>query len=81
MPPEYKSGRAQNELLPEHVERIYGSTKPSIAWRSARVTPRRNRRNDYNLTSPIRRGQRQDGALSVDEAMRRLRVSAEPRGG
>ena len=77
---EYKTGRAQNELLPEHVERIHGWYKvfEDVEGVAKVVTLDEIAANDHNLNIPRyvepKVGQE---TLSVDEAMRRLRESAE----
>lgn len=77
---EFKSGRAQNELLPEHAARILGwyrafADVPGVA----RVVSLDDiKANDGNLNipryvEPVATGE----TLSVDDAMRRLHASAE----
>ncbi|MBI0584652.1 MAG: SAM-dependent DNA methyltransferase [Methanomassiliicoccus sp.] len=76
---EFKTGRAHNELLPEHVERIYGwyhdfRDVPGVA----RVVPLDEvAANEYNLNitryvTPMAT----EATLSVEEAMVNLRRSA-----
>ena len=76
---EYKTGRAQNDLLPEHVARIHDwyaahADAPGVA----RVVPLAEiAANDYNLNipryvEPPRTGQ----TLTADEALIQLRTSA-----
>ena len=76
---EFKTGRAQNELLPEHVERIYGwyrdyADVPSIA---RVVTLDDIAANDHNLNIPryVEPINTQE-VLTVDAAMKQLRTSA-----
>jgi len=77
---EFKTGRAQNELLPEHIERIYGWYR---AYRDVEgvarvVTLDDIAANDHNLNIPRYVEPRNDQeTLTVDEAMKRLRESAE----
>ncbi len=77
---EFKTGRAQNELLPEHVERIHGWYRDYIDVDGiARVaTLDEIAVNDYNLNIPryVEPKVEQD-VLTVDQAMKRLRRSAE----
>jgi len=76
---EFKSGRAQNELLPEHVDRIHGWVRDYRDVEGiARVVPLDEiAGNDYNLNIPryVEPKVAQD-VLTVDEAMKRLRESA-----
>ncbi len=76
---EFKTGRATNEMLPEHVARIYGwyrdyTDVPSVA---RVVTLDDIAANDYNLNIPryVEPLKEQD-VLTVEEAMSRLRESA-----
>ena len=77
---EFKTGRAQNELLPEHVERIYRwyHDYNDVVGVAKVVTLEEVATNDHNLNIPRyvepKPGQE---TLSVAEAMKRLRVSAE----
>jgi type I restriction enzyme M protein len=77
---EFKTGRAQNELLPDHVERIYRWYQdfrdvPGVA---RVVSLEEIVANDYNLNIPrYVEPESQHQALTVDEATRRLRESAE----
>jgi type I restriction enzyme M protein len=77
---EFKTGRAQNELLPEHVERIYGWYRgyKDVAGVARVVTLDDIAANDHNLNIPryVEPKVEQD-VISVDEAMKRLRKSAE----
>ena len=76
---EFRTGRAQNELLPEHVDRIYGWYRDfGDADGVARVVPLDEiASNDYNLNIPryiepvVERE-----VLTVEEATARLRESA-----
>jgi type I restriction enzyme M protein len=76
---EFKTGRAQNELLPEHVERIYGWFRDYRDVEGiARVVKIDDiSANDYNLNIPryieLKSEQK---VLTVDEAMKQLRESA-----
>jgi type I restriction enzyme M protein len=77
---EYKTGRAQNELLPQHVERIH---RWYLDYRDVEsiarvVTLDEIAGNDYNLNIPryVEPKSEQD-VPSVEEAMARLRESAE----
>jgi type I restriction enzyme M protein len=77
---EFKTGRAQNELLPEHIERIhswYAGFKDVEG--AARVVPLHEiAANDYNLNIPryVEPKAAQD-SMTVEEAMEQLRKSAE----
>jgi type I restriction enzyme M protein len=77
---EFKTSRAQNELLPEHVERIYGWYRDYKDVEGiARVLPLDEiAANDYNLNIPryVEPLVVQD-AMTLGEAMQRLRDSAE----
>jgi type I restriction enzyme M protein len=77
---EFKTGRNQNELLPEHVERIFGwydgyADVPGVA----RVVPLDEiKSNDFNLNIPrYIEPQAEQTTITVDEAMRRLRESTQ----
>jgi type I restriction enzyme M protein len=77
---EFKTGRAQNELLPQHVERIYGwySSFADVEGVARVVTLNDIAANDHNLNIPRYVEpplQRQE--VTVEEAMQRLRESAE----
>jgi type I restriction enzyme M protein len=77
---EFKTGRAQNELLPEHVERIHGWYRDYRDVEGvARVVPLDEiAANDHNLNIPRYVEPKVDlDVLTVDEAMTRLRESAE----
>ncbi len=77
---EFKTGRAQNELLPEHVERIHGWYRDyrDVEGIARVVALEEIAANDHNLNIPRyvepKTGQE---ALSVEQAMRRLQQSAE----
>ncbi len=77
---EFKTGRAQNELLPEHVERIhhwYRDYKdvPGIA---RGVTLDEIAANDHNLNIPrYVEPKVEQEVLTVEDAMQRLRETAE----
>jgi type I restriction enzyme M protein len=77
---EFKTGRAQNELLPEHVARICGWYRDySNAEGVARVVPLDEiAANDHNLNIPrYVEPKIEQEVLTVDQAMRRLRESAQ----
>ena len=77
---EFKTGRAQNELLPEHVERIYQWYRayqdvPGIA---RVVTLEEIAANDHNLNIPrYVEPKNEQVVLTVDQAMKKLQTSAE----
>jgi type I restriction enzyme M protein len=77
---EFKTGRAQNELLPAHVERIHGWYRDyqNVEGAARVVSLEEIAGNDFNLNIPryVTPAASQD-AMSVDEAMARLRSSAE----
>ena len=76
---EFKTGRAQNELLPEHVERIYGWYRDykDVEGVARVVTLDEIAANDYNLNIPrYVEPKNEQEVLTVDEAMKRLRESA-----
>jgi type I restriction enzyme M protein len=77
---EFKTGRAQNELLPEHVERIYGWYRDyqDVEGIARVVTLDDIVGNDHNLniTRYVEAKSAQE-ALTVEDAMNRLRESAE----
>jgi len=77
---EFKSGRAQNELLPEHVERIYGWYRDyaDVEGVARVVTLDEIAANDHNLNIPryVEPKIAQE-TLTVEEAMQRLKTSAE----
>jgi type I restriction enzyme M protein len=72
---EFKSGRAQNELLPEHVDRIYGWYRDfkDVEGIARVVTLEEIAANDFNLNIPryIEPINDQE-VLTVAEAMNRL---------
>jgi type I restriction enzyme M protein len=76
---EFKTGRAQNELLPEHVERIYQWFRDYQDVEGvARVTSLEDiAANDYNLNIPrYVEPKKEHNVLTVEQAMQRLRESA-----
>jgi type I restriction enzyme M protein len=77
---EFKTGRAQNELLPEHVERIYGWVRDyaDVDGIARVVTLEEIAANDCNLNIPRYVEPKVTGeVLTVEEAMQRLRESAK----
>jgi type I restriction enzyme M protein len=77
---EFKTGRAQNELLPEHVERIHGWYRDfvDVGGVARVVTLEEIAANDHNLNIPRYVEQKvAEEVLSVNEAMDRLRSSVE----
>jgi type I restriction enzyme M protein len=77
---EFKTVRAQNELLPEHVERIYQWFRDYQDVEGvARVTSLEDiAANDYNLNIPrYVEPKKEQNVLTVEQAMQRLRGSAE----
>ncbi len=76
---EFKTGRAQNELLPEHVDRIFRwyHDYKDVEGIAKVVTLADISSNDYNLniTRYVER-ENEEKMLSVEEAMERLRESA-----
>ncbi|GIK10576.1 MAG: DNA methylase [Chloroflexota bacterium] len=76
---EFKTGRAQNELLPEHVERIHRwySDYQDVEGVARVVSLDDIASNDHNLNIPryIERKSEQP-VLTVEQAMTRLRESA-----
>ena len=77
---EFRAGRAQNELLPEHVERIYGWVRDfkDVEGIARVVTLEDISGNDHNLSIPryVEPVAKQD-VPTVEEAMQKLRESAE----
>jgi len=77
---EFKTGRAQNELLPVHVERIYQWFRDyrDVEGVARVVTFDEIAANDHNLNIPryVEPKVEQD-VLTVDEATKRLRKSAQ----
>jgi type I restriction enzyme M protein len=77
---EFKTGRAQNELLPEHVERIHGWVRDytDVEGIARLVTLEEIAANDHNLNIPRYVEPKViTEALTVEDAMQRLRTSAE----
>ena len=77
---EFKTGRAQNELLPEHVERIHGWVRDytDVEGIARLVTLEEIAANDHNLNIPrYVEPKVTTEVLTVDDAMQRLRTSAE----
>jgi type I restriction enzyme M protein len=77
---EFKTGRAQNELLPAHVECIYGWYRDyhDVEGIARVVTLDDIAANDHNLNIPrYVEPKNEQEVLSVEEAMQRLRVSAD----
>ena len=77
---EFKTGRAQNELLPEHVERIYGWYRDykDVDGVARVVALDEIAANDNNLNIPRYVEPKNDQeALTVEEAIKRLKESAE----
>jgi type I restriction enzyme M protein len=77
---EFKTGRAQNELLPEHVGCIYQWYKNygNVEGIARVVTLDEIAANDHNLNIPrYVEPKVEQGTLTVDEAMKRLRESAD----
>ena len=76
---EMKKGRAQNELLPEHVDRIYGWYRDftDVEGVTRVVTLEEISANDYNLNIPrYVEPKVEQEVLTVDEARQRLQQSA-----
>ena len=77
---EFKTGRAQNELLPEHVEHIYGWYRDfrDVEGIARVVSLEEIAANDYNLNiSRYIEPKVDQETLTVAEAMQRLQTSAE----
>jgi type I restriction enzyme M protein len=77
---EFKTGRAQNELLPEHVGRIHRWVRDykDVEGIARVVTLDDIAANDHNLNIPRYVEPKTDEeVLTVDEAMRRLKESAQ----
>jgi type I restriction enzyme M protein len=77
---ELKTGRAQNELLPEHVERIHGWYREfqNVGGIARVITLDEIAANDHNLNIPrYVEPKVTSEVLTVEEAMKRLRESAE----
>lgn len=76
---EFKTGRAQNELLPEHVEHIYQWYRKyqDVTGIARVITLEDIAANDYNLNIPRYVEPKNDQqVLTVDAAMQQLRTSA-----
>ena len=77
---EFRAGRAQNELLPEHESLIYGWYRDyaDVEGVARVVTLDEIAANDYNLNIPryIEPTADQE-AVTVEEAMRRLKETSE----
>jgi type I restriction enzyme M protein len=76
---EFKTGRAQNELLPEHVERIHGwyLDFKDVEGVARVVTLDDIAANDFNLNIPrYVEPKTEQETLLVEEAMKRLQESA-----
>lgn len=77
---EYRTGRAQNELLPEHVDRIYGRYRDfaDVEGVARVVTFEEIALNDYNLNIPrYVEPKIEEEVPTVEEALQQLRESAE----
>jgi type I restriction enzyme M protein len=77
---EFKTGRAQNELLPEHVERIYGWVRDytDVEGIVRVVTLEEIADNEHNLNIPLYVEPKDTTeVLTVNDAMGRLRVTAD----
>jgi type I restriction enzyme M protein len=77
---EFKTGRAQNELLPVHVERIHGWYRDyqDVEGIARVVTLDEIAGNDYNLNIPrYVEPKVEQVVLTVEESMLRLRESAD----
>ncbi|HEX2972357.1 MAG TPA: class I SAM-dependent DNA methyltransferase, partial [Tepidisphaeraceae bacterium] len=77
---EYKTGRAQNELLPEHVARIHDWYRgfKDVEGIARVITLDEIAANDHNLNIPRYVQPKLDQeTLTVDQAMKRLQQSAE----
>jgi len=77
---EYKTGRAQNELLPEHVQHIFGWYRDykSVEGVARVVSLDEIEKNDFNLNIPryIETNSTQE-LITVETAMLRLQESAK----
>ena len=76
---QFKTGRAQNELLPEHVARIHGwyHDYQDVEGVARVVTLEEIAAHDYNLNIPRYVEPKGDqDVLTVEEAMQRLQASA-----
>ncbi len=77
---EFKTGRAQNELMPEHVEHIHNWVRDfkDVEGVAHVVTLEEIVANDYNLNIPrYVEPKAEQQTLTVDDAMRQLKTSAE----
>jgi type I restriction enzyme M protein len=77
---QFKTGRAQNELLTEHVDQIYQwyNKYEDVDGVAHVVTSDEIAANDFNLNIPRYVDPKSEQqALTVEEAMKRLRTSAE----
>jgi type I restriction enzyme M protein len=77
---EFRSGRAQNELLPEHVERILGWYRDfrDVEGVARVVTLEEIAANDHNLNiTRYVEPQLEGETLTVEEALQQLRESAQ----
>ena len=77
---EFKTGRAQNELLPEHVARIHAWVRgfKDVEGIARVVTLEQIAENDYNLNIPrYVEPKVADTVVSVEQAMQQLHESAE----
>lgn len=77
---EFKTGRAQNELLADHVERIHAWYRDfqDVEGIARVVSLEEIASNDHNLNIPrYVEPKVEQEVLTVDEAMKRLRESAE----
>ena len=77
---EFKSGRAQNELLPEHVERIHGWVRDfkDVEGIARVVALEEIAANDHNLNiSRYIEPKVEQETLTVDAAMKQLQASAQ----
>lgn len=76
---EYKIGRAHNELMPEHVERIYGWYRnfKDVDGIARAVSLEEIAANDYNLNIPRYVEPKNDlKQITLEEAMEQLQTSA-----
>lgn len=77
---EFKTGRAQNELLPEQVDRITDWYRQAwdVTSRARLVSLEEIAENDFNLNIPrYVEPESEETVLSVDEAMAQLKEAAE----
>lgn len=75
---EYKAGRSQNELLQEHIDRIYNyyALRDDLSGVCRNVSHDEIEQNNYNLNiSRYIQSQGQDDAVSLEDAISRLRAS------